>query len=73
MKFIEILTFGAMSTGSWASSFEPINFNVTEALLNTGVDVSAIPELSGLVERSSLSACSIAVCFSHSCSLVHSR
>jgi FAD/FMN-containing dehydrogenase len=71
MKFIEILTFGAMSTGSWASSFEPINFNVTEALLNTGVDVSAIPELSGLVERSSLSACSIAVCFSHSCSLVH--
>lgn len=48
----------AQNTGS----FEPTDFNITEALLDNGVNVSAIPALAGLVERSSLSACSIAVC-----------
>jgi hypothetical protein len=62
MKLTNAVSFGAVATGSWASSFEPTNFNITEALLNTGIDVSTIPGLPGLVERSSLSACSIAVC-----------
>jgi hypothetical protein len=43
--------------------FEPVDFNITEALISNGVNVSAIPELSGLVERTALSGCSIAVCF----------
>lgn len=42
-------------------SFESADFNVTEALLEHGVNVSALPELANLVERSSDSACSIAV------------
>ncbi|KAF2201917.1 FAD binding domain-containing protein [Delitschia confertaspora ATCC 74209] len=47
--------------GAWAQSeFEPADFNVTEALLQKGIDVSSIPALAGLVERSSPSACSIA-------------
>lgn len=44
--------------------FEPADFNITEALLGNGVDVSEIPglsDLSGLSERSLLSGCSIAV------------
>ncbi|KAF3028316.1 hypothetical protein E8E12_000290, partial [Didymella heteroderae] len=41
-------------------SFEAPGFSVTEALLEQGVNVSALPELAGLVERSSDLACSIA-------------
>jgi hypothetical protein len=41
--------------------FESENFNVTEALIAQGVDVSALPQLNGLTERSSDVACSIAV------------
>jgi hypothetical protein len=40
---------------------EPLDFNVTEALLDNGINVSAIPDLAGLVVRSSLSGCAIAV------------
>jgi hypothetical protein len=43
--------------------FEPADFNITEALISNGVNVSAISELSGLVERTARSGCSIAVCF----------
>ena len=39
---------------------EPTDFNVTSALLDLGVDVSELPA-AALVERSSDSACSIAV------------
>ncbi|KAF2624216.1 FAD binding domain protein [Macroventuria anomochaeta] len=35
-------------------------FNVTEVLLNDGVNVSVLPELSGLVERSGLNGCTTA-------------
>lgn len=57
---------GALAVGTLAQAnigaFEPANFNITEALVSNGVDVSAIPELSGLVERTlDLSPCSIAV------------
>jgi len=41
-------------------TFEPADFNVTEALISNGVNVSAIPELAGLAERPALSGCSIA-------------
>jgi hypothetical protein len=54
---------GAFAAGAFAqSAFEPANFNITEALVSNGIDISAIPELSGLVERTlDLSPCSIAV------------
>ena len=44
-----------------AQTFEPVDFNVTEALLEQGINVSAIPKLSELAERSSTAGCSIAV------------
>jgi hypothetical protein len=46
-----------------ASSFEPADFNVTEALIKNGVDVSSVPGLTGLSKRSSTGKCSFAVCF----------
>jgi len=42
-------------------TFEAPDFNVTDALIGNGVNVSAIPELANLVVRSSSSGCSIAV------------
>jgi hypothetical protein len=49
------------SLSAQTGTFEPADFNVTEALIANGVNVSAIPQLSGLVERTSPSGCSIAV------------
>ena len=64
MRFFERFALGAfvVAVGVKAQDvFEPIDFNVTEALIDNGVNVSAIPELAGLVVRSSLKGCSIAV------------
>jgi hypothetical protein len=55
------ITFGLLATGVLSQAFEPTNFNITEALLDNGVNVSAIPELAPLVERSLLNGCSMAV------------
>jgi hypothetical protein len=68
MKVIPVsigaLTAGALAQSN-ASTFENADFNITEALIANGVDVSAIPELSGLVERTlDLSPCAIAVSYS---------
>lgn len=41
--------------------FETPTFNITEALLANGINVSALPELAPLVERTLSSGCSIAV------------
>jgi hypothetical protein len=43
--------------------FETPDFNITEALIANGINVSALPELAPLVERTLLSGCSIAVSF----------
>jgi hypothetical protein len=43
------------------STFEPPDFNVTDALLDQGVNISALPELESLTTRSSTAGCSIAV------------
>lgn len=57
-----ILSLGFMAAGIFAQDvIEPANFNVTEALLDNGVNISAIPDLAGLAERSLFSGCSIAV------------
>ncbi|KAI4690216.1 uncharacterized protein J4E84_004400 [Alternaria hordeiaustralica] len=55
------VSFAALVAGAVSqATFEPADFNVTEALLDNGVNVSAIPELAPLAERSLLSGCSIA-------------
>jgi hypothetical protein len=41
--------------------FEPVDFNITKALLDNGVSVSAIPELAHVAKRDALSGCSTAV------------
>lgn len=61
MRFTTAVSASALAASAVASTFEPADFNVTEALLDNGVNISAIPGLEGLVERSSLGACSIAV------------
>ncbi|CAO2652281.1 Nn.00g005640.m01.CDS01 [Neocucurbitaria sp. VM-36] len=60
MKVTTVVSLSALVAGALGSIFEPADFNVTESLVNNGINVTAIPELAGLVERSSLSACSIA-------------
>ena len=64
MRFIQELSLGVLVVAVKVSAqvvFEPADFNVTEALIGNGVNVSAIPELAGLVVRSSSKGCSIAV------------
>jgi hypothetical protein len=66
MKTSGVASFGALAAGTLAQAniggFEPADFNITKALIGNGVDVSAIAELSGLVERTlDLTPCSIAV------------
>jgi hypothetical protein len=62
MRVSSIISLGFMPSGIIAQDvFEPADFNVTEALLANGVDVSALPELSELGARSLLSGCSTAV------------
>ena len=43
------------------SPFEPADFNITEVLLENGVDVSALPQLATLRKGSSTSSCAAAV------------
>jgi hypothetical protein len=56
------LCLGA-GTGVYAQTgvFEVLDFNITEALLANGINVSSLPELAPLVERTLFSGCSIAV------------
>jgi hypothetical protein len=64
MRFFEKVGLGALAVTAGVNAqdvFEPVDFNVTEALIENGVNVSAIPDLAGLVVRSSLKGCSIAV------------
>ena len=62
MKLFSVAAIAALTASSVAQdSFETPDFNVTEALVEQGVNISTLPELAGLVERSSNLACSIAV------------
>jgi len=66
MRFSDSHWIGALVTVfarvSALDAFEPANLNITEALSNNGVNVSAISELGDLTEQSSIAGCSIAVC-----------
>jgi hypothetical protein len=60
MRVSSIISLGFMPSGIIAQDvFEPADFNVTEALLANGVNVSGLPELSEIGARSILSGCSI--------------
>jgi hypothetical protein len=58
---MKAFAFATIVTGILAQEFEPVDFNVTEALLNNGVDVAAIPELSPSSAGTLSSSCSAAV------------
>jgi hypothetical protein len=57
-----LVSLGTFAAALAQDVFEPPDFNVTEALIANGVNVSAIPELAVLAEKRSLfSLCGIAV------------
>lgn len=56
-----VLAFGSLVVGTLAQTFESANFNVTEALLDNGINISAIPVLAPYSERSLFAGCSAAV------------
>lgn len=62
MRFTSSLALAAAATigSAHAQSFESPDLNVTEVLLEKGVNISALPELAALEQRSSIGACSIA-------------
>ncbi|KAJ4400379.1 hypothetical protein N0V91_008735 [Didymella pomorum] len=61
MKLFTITAIAALTaSGVVRDLFETPDFNVTEALVEQGVNLTALPELAGLAERSSDLACSIA-------------
>ncbi|ETN43880.1 uncharacterized protein HMPREF1541_11011 [Cyphellophora europaea CBS 101466] len=62
MRFTtSLILLAAGSIGSvYSQGFENADFNITEALVEKGVDVSALPELADLEQRSSTAGCSIA-------------
>ncbi|KAF2820323.1 FAD-binding domain-containing protein [Ophiobolus disseminans] len=63
MRVHEKISLWALALAAGVSAqdtFESPDFNVTEALIENGINVSAIPELASLAVRSSTSGCSIA-------------
>jgi hypothetical protein len=68
MKASFIASLGVLAASALAQDvFEPSDFNVTEALIANGVNVSAIPDLASLTEKRSLSSpCAAAVSNSRS-------
>ncbi|KAH8640510.1 FAD-binding domain-containing protein [Alternaria alternata] len=59
-----VVSLAAFAVGALSqATFEPADFNITEALLKNGVNVSAIPELASFAERSLSSGCSAALIF----------
>jgi hypothetical protein len=63
MKASFLTVLGAVAANAVTQDgFEPSDFNVTEALITNGVNVSALPELAALNEKRSLSSpCTAAV------------
>ena len=58
------ITILASAACALSQSFEPADFDVTEALLQNGVKASALPELASVAERSALNGCTAAVSLS---------
>lgn len=70
MKVTSVVSCGALAASVSGQNgnafFEGPDFNVTEALIDVGFNVSAIPELADLVDHLSLTACSVAVILPYS-------
>ena len=66
MRFLLLAIYAAFVA---SLDFESANFNVTEALISQGVNVSALPQPDAPTERSSGVACSIAVGLLISCTV----
>ncbi|EUC28667.1 hypothetical protein COCCADRAFT_40846 [Bipolaris zeicola 26-R-13] len=61
LRKLALIAFATSAVATIAQDvFKPADFNVTKALIDNGFNVSAMPGLSNLVERSSLEGCSIA-------------
>ncbi|KAH7068016.1 hypothetical protein BKA63DRAFT_104049 [Paraphoma chrysanthemicola] len=61
MRVPTTVLLGLMPVGIISQEvFEPADFNVTDALLDNGVNVSTMPDLAGLAERSLVSGCAVA-------------
>lgn len=58
MRLVFLSSFIAFAA---SQIFESENFNITDALVSQGVDISALPQLNAISERSPHAACSIAV------------
>jgi hypothetical protein len=58
VSFLALSLLGALSGAAVAqTSFESPDFNVTEGLLDLGIDITELPELTEFVERSAISSC----------------
>ncbi|KAH8731845.1 hypothetical protein GQ44DRAFT_670461 [Phaeosphaeriaceae sp. PMI808] len=62
MKATSVYSVLSLGAGGYAQSgqFEAPDFNITQALMANGINISALPELAPLAERSLLSGCAIA-------------
>ena len=60
-SFLSSFGFAATVVYAQTDEFEAPDFNITEALIANGINVSALPELAPLIDRSPLGGCSIAV------------
>lgn len=58
-SIVSLVALVAVATSQ--GTFEPADFNIAEALRDNGVDVSALPDLAPLVDRSLVSSCAAAV------------
>jgi hypothetical protein len=58
---IAFLFLAARTMSANADDFEPSDLNITNALIENGVDVSSIPALADLVARSPVKRCALAV------------
>jgi len=62
MRVSSVALFGSLSAATIAQDvIEPADFNVTQALLENGVDPSDLPDVTALTKRSLFSGCSLAV------------
>jgi hypothetical protein len=57
VSFLVLSLLGAFSGAAVAQTFESPDFNVTEGLLDLGIDITELPELTEFVERSAISSC----------------
>jgi hypothetical protein len=58
---IAFLGFTANTIAANSEAFEPLELNITNALIENGVDVSTMPTLADVVTRSPVRSCALVV------------